>query len=211
MDAIATPVVAQRHEMLGRPALLRWLPLAGVGYAVLTIGGDLVIDRFPDESTPLAQLTTYYAQHHAQVAAGGLILEVSAVFVTLFGVALALRVSRRNVVAAAVIGVGAASMCLAGAYEGATFHFLGEQGANTALSPQALQAWHVSAAAFGTSIPLVVLVLGMALAGRALPVWLTASAVVLALAQLTPVAFPAGMLMLLWFVAAGVSLAREHE
>jgi hypothetical protein len=38
-----------------------------------------------------------------------------------------------------------------------------------------------------------------------------ASAVVLALAQLTPVAFPAGMLMLLWFVAAGVSLARENE
>jgi hypothetical protein len=75
------------------------------------------------------------------------------------------------------------------------------------MSPQALQAWHMSAAAFGTNVPALVLVLGLVFAGRALPAWLVWSAVVLAVAGFTPFGFFAGMLMLLWFVVAGITLA----
>lgn len=210
MDTDVTPEVTPTTPRdPSTQALLRWLPLAGAAFAVLSIAGDLVVDKFPDENMPLARLTSYYAVHHAQVGTGGQLMEVSALFVALFGVALALRVRGASPLAAAVIGIGAATTCLADAYEGATFQFLGENATDANLSPQALQAWHVSAAAFGTSVPLLLLVLGMALAGRALPVWLVWSAVVLAVAQFTPVGFLAGMLMLLWFLVAGITLALK--
>jgi hypothetical protein len=127
--------------------------------------------------------------------------------VALFGVAVALRVRTASPVAAAVILIGAATSCLAAAYEGATFQFLGENATESHMSPQALQAWHMSAAAFGTNVPALVLVLGLVFAGRALPAWLVWSAVVLAVAGFTPFGFFAGMLMLLWFVVAGITLA----
>lgn len=186
--------------------LERWLPLAGVAYAALTIGGDLVVDKFPDENTSLRTLTSYYAAHHQQVGRGGLMMELAAIFVALFGIALAVRV-RHHIVAAGVIGIGAATTCLAAAYEGATFRFLGENATDPHLSAQALQAWHTSAAAFGTNVPSVLLVIGLVMAGRALPTWLVAVAVVLVVAQFTPVGFLAGMVMLLWFLVAGIVLA----
>jgi hypothetical protein len=206
MDTVTAPDVAPTMPGETGPVLVRWLPLAGAAYALLMIAGDLVVDKFPDENTPLSTLTSYYANHHAQVGRGGLLMELSAIFVALFGAAVALRV-RRNAVAAVIVAVGAATMCLADAYEGATFRFLGENATDSHLSPQALQAWHVSAAAFGTSVPSVLLVLGMVLAGRSLPGWLVWSAVVLAVAEFTPVGFLAGMLMLLWFLVAGIALA----
>jgi hypothetical protein len=205
MDTVITTTAAPaQHRSV--PALLRWLPLAGAAYAALTIAGDLVVDAFPDENTPVARLTSYYAAHHAQVGQGGRLMELSAIFLALFGVALALRVRPTNPVAAAVIAIGAATGCLAAAYEGATFRFLGENATDSNLTPQALQAWHASAAAFGTSVPVVLLVLGLVMAGRALPAWLVWPAVVLAALQLTPVSFLAGMVMLLWFAVAGIAL-----
>lgn len=206
MDAYtATDVAPSTHGSVS--PLLRWLPLAGAAYAVLMVAGDLVVDAFPDENTPLAKLTSYYADHHTQVGRGGLLMELSAVFLALFGVAVALRLRDSSPVAAAVIGFGAATACLATAYEGATFQFLGDNATDSNLSPQALQAWHASAAAFGTSVPLLLIALGLVLAGRRLPVWMVWSAVVLAVLQLTPVGFLAGMVMLLWFAVAGVALA----
>jgi hypothetical protein len=188
------------------PGLIRWLPLAGAAYALLTVAGDLVVDAFPDENTPLGKLTSYYAAHHAQVGHGGQLMEIAAIFLALFGAAVALRVRAASPVAAAVIVIGAATSCLAVAFEGATFRFLGEHATESHLSPQALQAWHMSAAAFGTNVPSLLLVIGLVLAGRALPAWLVWSAVVLAVAGFTPFGFFAGMLMLLWFLVAGVTL-----
>ena len=189
--------------------LARWLPLTGAAYAVLTIVGDLVVDAFPDENTPLAKLTSYYVGHHAQVGNGGRLMELSAIFLALFGVAIVLRLVGTRPLAAAVVGVGTATACLAAAYEGATFQLLGENATDSNLSPQALQAWHVGAAAFGTSVPIVLFVVGLVLAGRALPAWLVWSAVVLAVLQLTPFGFLGGMVMLVWFAAAGVTLALK--
>lgn len=208
MDTTVSPSLTSTPHP-SPPGSLRWLPLAGAAYAALSIAGDMVVGKFPDENTSLARLTSYYAAHHDQVGHGGQLMEISAIFLALFGVALALRVRGTNALSAAIIGVGAATACLAAAYEGATFQFLGENATDPNLSPQALQAWHVSAAGFGTSVPIVLFVLGIALAGRALPVWLVGSAVVLAAAQFTPVGFLAGMLMLLWFLVAGVTLALK--
>jgi hypothetical protein len=209
MEALTTPATTTETPVRAATGLLRWLPLAGAAYAVLTIAGDLVVDAFPDENTPLGKLTSYYAGHHSQVGHGGQLMEIAAVFVALFGVAVALRVRVASPVAAAVIGIGAAISCLADAYEGATFQLLGEHSTDSQLSPQALQAWHVSAATFGTDVPTLLLVLGLVLAGRAFPTWLTWSAVVLAVAGFTPFGFLAGMLMLLWFLVAGVTLALK--
>lgn len=207
MDTTVIPAATAAPDVHTGSRLLRWLPLAGAAYAALTIAGDLVVDKFPDENTPLATLTSYYAAHHAQVGHGGQLMEIAAIFVALFGVALALRVRTASPLATAVICIGAATTCLADAYEGATFQFLGENATDAQLSPQALQAWHVSAAGFGTSVPILLLVLGMVLAGRALPAWLVWSAVLLTVAQFTPFGgFLAGMLMLLWFLVAGVAL-----
>jgi hypothetical protein len=207
MEALATHPTTTEDRARTGTAWLRWLPLAGAAYALLTLGGDLIVDAFPDENTPLGKLTSYYAAHHAQVGHGGQLMEAAAIFVALFGVAVALRVRTASPVAAAVILIGAATSCLAAAYEGATFQFLGENATESHMSPQALQAWHMSAAAFGTNVPALVLVLGLVFAGRALPAWLVWSAVVLAVAGFTPFGFFAGMLMLLWFVVAGITLA----
>jgi hypothetical protein len=209
MEALTTSATTTETPVRAATGSLRWLPLAGAAYALLTTAGDLVVDAFPDENTPLGKLTSYYAVHHSQVGHGGQLMEIAAIFVALFGVAVALRVRVASPVAAAVIGIGAATSCLAVAYEGATFRFLGEHSTDSHLSPQALQAWHVSAATFGTNVPTLLLVLGLVLAGRALPAWLTWSAVVLAVAGFTPFGFFAGMLMLLWFLVAGVTLALK--
>lgn len=190
-------------------SLLRSLPLAGAAYALLTIAGDLVVDKFPDENTSMRTLTSYYAAHHSQVGNGGRLMELAAVFLALFGVAVAVRVRHASQVAAAVIVVGAATSSLAAAYEGATFQLLGEHSTGSNLSTQALQAWHMSAAAFGTDAPTLIMVVGLVLAGRALPRWLVWSAVVLAVAGFTPIGFVADMLLLLWFFVAAVALAAR--
>lgn len=207
MDTVTAPHPTPTTLDDSGPALLRWLPLTGAAYALLSIVGDFVIDKFPDEDTPLGALTSYYAAHHTQVGRGGQLMELTAVFVALFGVAVALRIRTTRPLAATVIGIGAATLCLADAYEGAVFHFLGDNATNSHLSAQALQAWHMSAAAFGTNVPILLFVVGLVLAGRALPTWLVWSAVVLAVGTFTPFGFLAGMLMLLWFLVAGIALA----
>lgn len=208
MDTLTTTTTTRSQV----DAVTRWLPLAAVGFAVLQIAGDLTIGEFPDESTSLGKLTAFYAAHHAQVALGGRFLEVSAAFLALFGAALCARIWRFSPVAAAIVGIGAAMDGVAEATSGATYNFLGDLGATKNLSPQALQAWHVGGAGYGTSAGVVVLVLGIvvaALTTPAVPQWLAWSGLVLALAQFTPVGFLASMLFLVWMLVAGVVLMRR--
>lgn len=190
----------------------RWLPLAGVAFAVLQIIGDLTIGEFPDESTSLGKLTDFYAAHHAQVGLGGRFLEMSAAFLALFGAALCVRVWRTSPVAATIIGIGAAMDAFAEANAGATYHFLGDLGVTKNLSPQALQAWHAAGASLGVTAGVIVLTVGIALAAvttPAVPHWIGWSGLGLALAQFTPVGFFASMLFLLWAMVAGLVLAAR--
>ena len=189
----------------------RWLPLGGVGYAVLGIVGTLVIDKFPDENTSTSALVRYYAAHHAQVARGGQIAMLGCLFFGLFAAGLVAR-TRRHPGIAAVIGVGAAAMLAIDAQTNATYALLGQIGNESHIDPAALQAWHISGAAFGSSVPTTLFLLGVALAAlaaRALPRWVGWTALVLGLALLVPglFGFFASLLIWPWALVAGIVLA----
>ena len=73
--------------MSGSNRLARLVPLAGVVFAVLTLAGYLTIGPFPDSDASVSELTSFYAAHHGQVAAGGQLLGLAAIFLALFGIA----------------------------------------------------------------------------------------------------------------------------
>jgi hypothetical protein len=187
----------------------RWLPLAGVGYAAMQIAGNLVIDKFPDEHTSPSKLVDYYGTHHAQVQRGGELLAFSALFLGLFVAGLVVR-SRHHFGAAAVIAVGGAAMVAAEIASGSTYALLGSIGTMSNVDPAALQAWHIAGAAFGIGVGSMILLLGVGLAGivgDVVPRWIAWSAVLLAVAHVTPFGFLASLLALPWALAAGLSLA----
>jgi hypothetical protein len=63
--------------------IARVLPLAGIGFAGLTIAGDLVIGPFPDGASPTSVLSASYRAHHSQVALGGVLYGWAAAFFAL--------------------------------------------------------------------------------------------------------------------------------
>lgn len=192
-----------------RDSWARWLPLAGAAYGVLTLAGDLVIGDFPDEKTSAPALVKYYATHHSDVAHGGQLMVFGALFLGLFVAALALR-SRRSPGAAAVIAVGGAAMMAIEVASGSTYLLLGNVATDKNLTPEALQAWHVSGAAFGNGAATAVLLLGLALSGLgagAVPRWVAVTALVFAVGIMVPgFGFLFSMLCLPYAVAVGVVL-----
>jgi MFS family permease len=188
--------------------VVRWLPLAGVGFAVMQAWGNLTIDKFPDENTSPSALVGYYANHHGQVQRGGEILAFSGLFLALFVAGLVVR-CRHNFGTAAVIAVGGAGMLAAEVASGSTYALLGTIGTEHGIDPAALQAWHVAGAAFGIGVASMVLLLGVALGGilaDAIPTWIGWTALVLAAAHLTPFGFFASLLLLPWALVVGIVL-----
>lgn len=188
-------------------SLGRLAPLAGVVYAVATIAGDLVIDAFPDTGTSTAKLHAYYAAHHANIAAGGLVFAWSTLALAIFGCALWARVRAAGAhaaVAAAVL-VATAVAVVETAQEASGYLVLGDVATKGAVTPSALQALHISASAgaLGTGVALLLLAVGVA---GVVPRWLAWPAIVLGLLQLTPLGFVASLAFLLWAAAAGVVL-----
>jgi hypothetical protein len=192
--------------------IVRWLPLAGVGFALMQAWGNLTIDKFPDETTSSSTLVRYYATHHGQVQRGGELLAFSGIFLALFVAALVVR-CRHHFGSAAVIAVGGAGMLAAEVASGSTYALLGSIGAEHRIDPAALQAWHIAGAAFGIGVASMVFLLGVALAGilgRAVPGWIGWTALVLAVAHLTPFGFFASLLLLPWALAAGIALTLRR-
>lgn len=190
--------------------LTRWLPLTGVVFALLAMAGNLTIGDFPDIDTPIGKLTAYYADHHAQVGRGGLLLGYSVVFFALFGVALWTRARRSAspVIAGAVL-VGTAMVAVSGLSSADNYYTLGQIAAKPETTPPALQSWHISGSVGGAGADSIVLLLALAAAGilaRALPRWLAWSALVLAIMHFTPLGFLAFLLFYAWAVAAGIAL-----
>lgn len=195
----------------GVDRLVRLLPLSGVAFAVLSMAGNLTIDKFPEPDTPISKLSSYYADHHAQLGRGGTLLGYSVVFMALFGVALWSRARKAQapavitgalLVGTAMVGV----MMLTGAD---AFLALGQIGGKSTVTPQALQAWHVNASVGGFGADSVVLLLAVATGGilvRAFPRWLAWTALALAVLAFTPLAFFGYLLFHLWAVVAGVAL-----
>ena len=204
-----TAVKATPRQGTTDDTVARWLPLAGVGYAAMQITGNLVIDKFPDEHTSASKLVGYYATHHAQVQRGGELLAFSAVFLGLFVAGLVVR-CRHHFGAAAVIAVGGAAMVAAEVASGSTYALLGSIGTLSTVDPAALQAWHIAGAAFGIGVGSMIFLLGVGLAGivgDVVPRWVAWSAVLLAVAHVTPFGFLASLLALPWALVAGLVLA----
>src|SRR5438067_9252148 len=132
---------AVRHPTLA--TLARLVPLAGVGYAVLTMAGYLTIGEFPDARSPVADLSRYYATHAGAVRLGGQLMILGALCLGLFGVAAYARV--REAAASPIVGglvlVGTAVAVTADLNGGATYALLGNIGADGAVTPAAVQAW----------------------------------------------------------------------
>jgi hypothetical protein len=199
---------AVRHRKVTTRAKL--LPLAGVGYAVLTMAGNFTIGEFPDARSPVADLSRYYATHAGAVRVGGQLMILGAVCLGLFGVAAYVRVreAAESPMVAGLVLVGTAVAVTSDLTAGATYALLGGIGADGAVTPAALQAWQIGTELGGGGGTL--LMLGLFAAGvfsRALPAWLAWPALVLGIAEFTPFGFYASLLVLLWAAVAGVTLS----
>lgn len=184
--------------------------LAGTGFALASVAADLIIGKFPDSNTPLASLTTFYAHHHARVAAGGLVQAWAAILLAVFAAVLYVRLRERgqHPVATVVALIGAAVAVVGTLGDGTAYWLLGHIGNERGIGAGALQAWHILGSE-GTLVSgggTAVFLLGVAAAGT-LPRWLTWPAVAIGLLQLTPVGFLASLLFLAWIAVAGVLLA----
>jgi len=189
--------------------LTRILPLAGVAYAVLIIAGDLTIGEFPDSDTSLRELSRYFAANSDQVRTGGQLMIWGGLALGLFGIAVWARVRQAAgpPVVAGLLLVGTAVAVVSELLGAGSYVTLGSIGGNPEVTPQALQAWYVGSQFGGGGGTL--LMLGLFAAGvvsSAVPRWLAWSALVLAIAAVTPYGFQASMLFLLWTAVAGVAL-----
>jgi len=175
----------------------RLAALGGIGFAVASIAGDLAIGPFPGPATPPSQLVPFYAAHHAQVLAGGMLLGLSGIFFVPFGLAVWARIRQ-------------ALTTLAGA---GAYGVLGDIGGQAGISPAALQAWHIMGSegslADGASTFLFLVAAAVAgLAARAIPRWLAWPALLLAVLAVLPgpFGFLAGLVFLAWTAATGITL-----
>ena len=196
-------------------AVGRLAALGGVGFLVASLASDLVIGPFPGPDTPPGQLVSFYAAHHAQVAAGGQLLAASGVFFVLFGTAVWARIRQAaaspllaGLVVIATALVAATTLAAAGSYG-----VLGDIGGLHGVDPAALQAWHImgSDGSLADSFSVFLFLLtaaGAGVLGRALPRWLAWTALLLGVLQLVPnqVGFLASLVFLAWTAAAGISL-----
>lgn len=185
----------------------RLAPLAGAAYAVATIVGDLVVGQFPDSDTSVSKLATFYADHHARVAAGGMVFAWATVLLAVFGCTLWSRARTVRPGVAAAILVATAVAVVADVQEATSFWVVGHVSTESALTPPALQALHIAGSEGGLSTGVAILLLAVTAAGI-LPRWLAWPAAVLGIAQLVPgIGFFASLLFLLWAAVTGVVLA----
>jgi len=198
----------------------RLAALGGIGFAVASIADDLAIGPFPGPATPASQLVPFYAAHHAQVQAGGMLLGLSGIFFVAFGLAVWARL--RQAQASPLLGglaVIATTMVALTTLAGAgVYGVLGDIGGQPGISPAALQAWHIMGSdgslADGASTFLFLFTAALAgLAARAVPRWLAWPALLLAVLALLPgpFGFLASMVFLAWTAAAGITFLVTRQ
>jgi hypothetical protein len=198
--------------MSGSNRLARLVPLAGVGFAVLTIAGYLTIGPFPDSDASVSELTSFYAARHGQVAKGGQLLGLAAIFLALFGTAVwaRIRASDLHPILAGTTLVATAMAAVSWLEGAGAYSVLGEIGHQPWLAPAALQATHVGATVGGIDGGTVLFLLTVAtagIAGRAFPRWLAWPALVLAIVYLTPFGYFASLFVLPWAAVTGIVMA----
>jgi hypothetical protein len=212
--------IMSQQDPVSPAAVGRLAALGGLGFAVASIAGDLVIGPFPRPATPASRLVPFYAAHHAQVLAGGMLLGLGGVLFVPFGLAVWARIRQAPgsplLAGLAVIATTMVALTtLAGA---GVYGVLGDIGGQPGISPAALQAWHIMGSdgslADGASTFLFLLMAALAgLAARAVPRWLAWPALLLAVLSLLPgpFGFLASLGFLAWTAAAGITLLVAHQ
>jgi hypothetical protein len=190
----------------------RYAPLTGVLFAGLTLGGNVLIGPFPEGSTPASALRAYYATHAEHVLIGGYLALVGSVCLALFGVAIWSRLRARSappVLLGAVL-VGVAVQTVSALQNAAACVLLADLGRDPHVDPAALQAWQINASEFGPTAGFGLVLLAIAATGllvKLVPGWVTGIALILGVAQFTPVAFLASLLVTALAAVAGIVLA----
>jgi hypothetical protein len=195
--------------MRGSNRLARLVPLAGVVFAVLTMAGYLTIGPFPDSDASISELTSFYAAHHGQVAAGGQLLGLAAILFALFGTAVwaRIRASDLHPILAGTALVATAMTAVSSVEGAGGYSVLGKIGHQPWLAPAALQAIHVDGTVGGIDGGTVLFLLAVAtagIAGHVFPRWLALPALALAVVYLTPFGFYASLLFLPWAAVTGI-------
>jgi len=194
-------------------AVGRLMALGGTGFLVTSAAGDLMIGAFPRPDASVGGLVSFYAEHHAQLVTGGRLLALSGFFFALFGVAVWARIRQASgnplLVGLAMIGVVLVAVTTLDA--AGTFGLLGGIGGQHAITPAALQAWHIlassgSLADGASSFIFLLAVAGAGILARALPRTAAWSALALAVLQLLPdqLGFLAALVFPLWAAVAGI-------
>jgi len=191
----------------------RLAALAGIAFVILDFAADLVIGPFPDSNSSTSTLVSFYAAHHAHVAAGGMFYSLAAIPLVFFGAALWARIrgAALHPTVAAVALVGTAIAAVSQLDSGGYFLTLGAVGDKSYLAPAALQSLQVGSSpiGYGGNGGTVILLLAVAIAGiaaRVFPRILAWTALMFAILLLTPVFFLASLLLNVWIVGASVVL-----
>src|SRR6202042_2590167 len=91
--------------------LARAAALGGVAFLAFSAASDLAIGPNPASDAPLVKITSFYATHHAQVLAGGMLLAWAAIFFAFFVAAMWARIRQAPVhpllAGAALVGTAA--------------------------------------------------------------------------------------------------------
>ncbi|HYX85499.1 MAG TPA: hypothetical protein VE777_11065 [Gaiellales bacterium] len=203
------------------PYLAGWIgrvaALAGVGSAVLTFAGYLIIGPNPDSDASTSTITAYYAAHHADVFRAGMVLGYAAVLLAVFGIAVWARI-RQTALHPVVAGTALVATAIAAVSDGmvaTSWYMLGAIGNTHAAAPGAIQTLHLSVSAgdLPGACGLGVLLVMVALAGivaSAFPRWIAWSALVLGILHIAPTpgvfGFFTGLAILPWMCATGITM-----
>jgi hypothetical protein len=204
-----------------KPATIgRLAAFGGLAFGVASLAGDLTIGAFPGPDTPAPQLVSFYAAHHAQVQAGGMLLALAGVFFVPFGIAVWARIRQAGAspLLAGLTMIGTALVAITTLTSAGAYDVLGGIGGQHAVAPAALQAWHImgsagSLADSASTFLFLVAAAGAGLLATAMPRWLAWSALALAVLQLLPdqIGFFASLVVLAWTAAAGICLLFARQ
>ena len=201
-------------------AIGRLATLGGLGFLVASLASDLVIGPFPRPDAPPAELASFYAAHHAQVGTGGVLLVLSGVFFVLFGLAIWARIRQASAspLLAGLTVIATSLAALTTLASAGTYGVLGDIGSQPAVTPAALQAWHImgsdgSLADSASTFLFLVMAAGAGLLARSVPRWLAWSALLLAVLTLVPgqFGFLASLAFYAWAAAAGICLLFARQ
>ena len=193
----------------------RWLPLTGVFAGLLLLVAILSGDQSPDTSASAAKVAAYYATHDGDMTSATILFAVSGLLILLFAAALRSALTRGERAPAmwSDVAFGGLVVYVAGLFVMASI-CLSLSELPDHVQPAVVQAVHiVSGGSFvvlaGGSVAAMAGAAGAILRGSDLPRWLGWSALVLAVAGVTPASFFSVVGGLAWIIVASIVIARR--